>query len=116
LLAGGCIGGDAPAPHYALAGGEKGQFQSSNSGSPISLERIKAMSEQEVTATFGAPVLDRRDTATRVFRYQSDGCTLFVFVSNGRAQYADAYDPLLRPLSAVDQCAGSVAAQKRRSA
>jgi hypothetical protein len=33
-----------------------------------------------------------------------------------RAEYADAYDLHLRPLSSVDQCAGSVAAQKKRVA
>jgi hypothetical protein len=110
-----CIGGEqAPPPQYALMGGERGVFQSRNAGSPIALERIKGMSEQDVVATFGPPVLDRKDTGTRVLRYTSDACTLFVFVQANRAQFADAHDTHLRPLP-VEQCAGSVAAQKRRA-
>lgn len=114
LLLGGCVTG--PAPDYRLAGGEVGIFTSANPGRPIPIDRIKAMDERELLATFGAPMLDRRDAASRVLRYQSDGCTLFVFVSGSRAQHADAYDTHLRPLTSVDQCAGSVAAQKRRIA
>jgi hypothetical protein len=34
-------------------------------------------------------------------------------MSGPRASYVDAYDPQLRPLVNVDQCAGSVAAQRR---
>ena len=64
-------------------------------------------------ATFGAPQMDRRDATTRVLRYTSDACILFVFVQGSRAAYADAYDPHLRPLKPIDQCAGSVATQKR---
>jgi hypothetical protein len=115
LLLAGCLGQEAPPPQYALTGGETGVFQSRNAGAPITLERIKGMSEQDVVATFGTPVLDRKDTGTRVLRYQSDACTLFVFVSANRAQFADAHDTHLRPLP-VDQCAGSVAAQKKRTA
>jgi hypothetical protein len=53
-------------------------------------------------------------------RYQSDACVLFVYLyrrggTAWKAEYADAYDLQLRPLP-VDQCAGSVAAQKRRVA
>jgi hypothetical protein len=70
------------------------------------------MDESQLAATFGTPKLDRRDAASRVLRYNSDACTLFIYVQGGRAQYADAYDPQMRSLSA-DQCAGSVAAQKR---
>ena len=108
------------APQYSLVGGEKGVFTSRNAGTPIPLERIKGMSEQDLVATFGAPGLDRKDEPARVLRYQSDACTLFVslYRTNGttwRAQFADAYDTYLRPLP-VDPCAGSVAAQKRRSA
>ena len=109
-----CVGEPPPPPQYSLVGGEKGVFQSRNAGSPIALERIKGMSEQDVVTTFGTPVLDRKDTGTRVLRFQSDACTLFVFVTNSRAQFADAHDTLLRPLP-VEQCAGSVAAQKRRA-
>src|SRR5687767_4117978 len=65
-------------PQYALIGGEKGVFQSRNAGSPIALDRIRGMSEQVVLATFGAPLLDRKDDPARVLRYQSDACTLFV--------------------------------------
>ncbi|HYF41175.1 MAG TPA: hypothetical protein VEA35_01890 [Ramlibacter sp.] len=115
LLLAGCLGTSEPPPQYTLTGGEKGVFQSRNAGSPIALERIRGMTEQEVVATFGPPVLDRKDTGTRVLRYQSDACTLFIFVAANKAQFADAHDTHLRPLP-VDQCAGSVAAQKRRSA
>ena len=111
---------DAPAPQYSLVGGEKGLFQSRNAGSPIAMDRIKGMSEQDVVATFGAPVLDRKDDPARVLRYESDACTLFVsmYRTGGalwQARFADAYDTHLRPLP-VEQCAGSVAAQKRRRA
>jgi hypothetical protein len=114
-----CIA-EAPPLQYSLVGGEKGVFQSRNAGSPIAMDRIKGMSEQDVLATFGAPVLDRKDDPARVLRYQSDACTLFVsmYRTGGtawQARFADAYDPLLRPLP-VEQCAGSVAAQKRRTA
>jgi hypothetical protein len=37
---------------------------------------------------------------------------LFIYVNGTQAQYADAYDPQMRSIPA-DQCAGSVAAQKR---
>jgi hypothetical protein len=104
------------APQYALAGGEKGVFSSRQAGSPISLESIKGKSEQELATLFGAASLDRRDGQTRVLRYQSDACTLFVYVTGGRASFVDAYDTHLRPLAPPDQCAGSVSAQKKRSA
>jgi hypothetical protein len=117
LALAGCLGEAAP-PQYALVGNEKGVFQSRNAGSPIALERIRGMSEQEVLATFGAPLLDRKDDPARVLRYQSDACTLFVSMyrtgsTDWQARFADAYDTHLRPLP-IDQCAGSVAAQKRR--
>ena len=88
-------------PQYSLSGGENGVFSSRNAGSPISLERIKSMSDDQVIATFGAPALDRKDGPVRALRYNSDGCTLFVYISGspGRAQFADAYDTRLRPLS-----------------
>jgi len=108
-----CVTG--PAPQYALTGGETGVFRSANAGRPITVERIKGMDERELLATFGTPRLDRRDATSRVLRYQSDACVLFVYVSGARAQFADAYDTHLRPLSPVDQCAGSVAAQKRNA-
>ena len=115
LAAGACT---QNTPQYSLSGGENGVFSSRNAGSPISLERIKSMSDDQVIATFGAPALDRKDGPVRALRYSSDGCTLFVYISGspGRAQFADAYDTRLRPLSSVDQCAGSVAAQKGRVA
>lgn len=111
LLVGGCV--TASEPKYSLTGGETGIFRSANAGKPIPLDHIKGMDERQLLATFGQPQLDRRDAASRVLRYKSDACTLFVFVSGDRAQYADAYDPQLRPLHPADQCAGSVAAQKR---
>jgi hypothetical protein len=69
---------------------------------------------------FGAPQLDRKDGTARVLRYKSDACTLFVsmYQRDGqpfKAEFADAYDTHLRPLP-PDQCAGSIAAQKKRVA
>ncbi len=118
LLLGACATDSSP--QYSLGGGEKGVFSSRNPGTPIPLDRIKGMDEQQLATTFGGAVLDRRDGPSRVLRYQSDACTLFVslYSRNGtpwRAEFADAYDTHLRPLS-PDQCAGSVAAQKRRVA
>ena len=89
-------------------------------GVPIAPERIKGMTEQQLVSTFGAPALDRKDEPARVLRYQSDACTLFVYLyrtggTSWQAQTADALDTYLRPLP-VDQCAGSVSAQKRRIA
>lgn len=118
LLLGGCVTDSGP--QYSLASGEKGVFTSRNPGTPIPLDRIKGMDEQQLATTFGGAVLDRKDGPSRVLRYQSDACTLFVslYSRNGtpwRAEFADAYDTSLRPLP-PDQCAGSVAAQKRRLA
>jgi hypothetical protein len=111
LLVSGCVTGSSP--EYSLNGGEAGIFRSANAGRPIPLDHIKGMDERQLLATFGPPQLDRRDASTRVLRYKSDACTLFVFVSGERAQFADAYDLHLRPLRSADDCAGSVAAQKR---
>ncbi len=111
LLLGGCVSDSSP--QYSLTGGEQGVFRSANAGRPIPASQIKGMDEGQLRTTFGAPLLDRKDGPMRVLRYQSDGCSLFVYVSAGRAQYTDAYDPQLRPLSNTDQCAGSVAAQRR---
>jgi hypothetical protein len=111
LLLGGCVSDGAP--QYSLTGGEQGVFRSSNPGRAIPVSTIKGMDERQLQATFGAPALDRKDGPTRVLRYQSDGCSLFVYVSAGHAQYTDSYDPQLRPLANTDQCAGSVAAQRR---
>jgi len=105
----GCV---EQAPRYSLNGDEAGVFRSANPGRAIPLAQIKGMDEVQLAATFGPPKLDRRDAASRVLRYSSDACTLFVYVSDSRAQFADAYDPQMRALPA-DQCAGSVAAQKR---
>jgi hypothetical protein len=118
LLLGGCV--TDPAPQYSLGGGEKGVFTSRNPGTPIPLDRIKGMDEQQLATTFGAAALDRKDEPARVLRYQSDACTLFVslYRRGGApwvAEFADAYDTHMRPLP-PDQCAGSVAAQKKRVA
>jgi hypothetical protein len=113
LLLGGCV--SESTPQYSLSGNEQGIFHSANAGRPIPMSQIKGMDEQQLRATFGLPALDRKDAATRVLRYQSDACSLFVYLSNDRAQYADAYDLKLRPLMNTDQCAGSVAAQRRVS-
>jgi len=111
LLLGGCVSDGAP--QYSLTGGEQGVFRSANPGRAIPVSQIKGMDDRQLQATFGAPALDRKDGSMRVLRYQSDGCSLFVYVTAGRAQYTDAYDPQLRPLANTDQCAGSVAAQRR---
>ena len=118
LLLGGCVTDSTP--QYSLAGGEKGVFTSRNPGTPIPADRIKGMDEQQLATTFGGAALDRKDGPARVLRYQSDACTLFVSLyrrdgTAWKAEFADAYDTHLRPLPA-DQCAGSVAAQKKRLA
>ena len=118
LLLGGCVTDSSP--QYSLGGGEKGVFTSRNPGTPIPLDRIKGMDEQQLATTFGTAALDRKDEPARVLRYQSDACTLFVslYRRGGApwvAEFADAYDTHMRPLPA-DQCAGSVAAQKKRVA
>lgn len=118
LLLTGCQTGSSQ--DYSLGGGEKGVFSSRNAGSPIPPERIKGLDEMQLAALFGAPQLDRKDGPARVLRYQSDACTLFVSMyqrggQGWRAEFADAYDTHLRPLP-PDQCAGSVAAQKKRVA
>jgi hypothetical protein len=111
LLLGGCVSDSAP--QYSLTSDQLGIFRSANAGRPIPVSQIKGMDENQLRSTFGVPALDRRDASTRVLRYQSDACSLFVYLSNDRAQYADAYDLKLRPLMNTDQCAGSVAAQRR---
>lgn len=118
LLLAGCQTGGSQ--DYSLGAGEKGVFSSRNAGSPIPPERIKGLDEAQLTALFGAPQLDRKDGPARVLRYQSDACTLFVSMyqrggQGWRAEFADAYDTYLRPLP-PDQCAGSIAAQKKRVA
>lgn len=100
--------------------GEVGVFSSRNPGSPIPLDRIKGLDEYQLTALFGPGTLDRKDDPARALRYTSDACQLFVYLyrrsgSLWKAEYADAYDLHLRPLP-VEQCAGSVAAQKPRAA
>ena len=118
LLLAGCVGDNTP--QYSLAGGEKGVFSSRNAGSPIPLDRIKGLDEAQLATLFGPGMLDRKDDPARALRYQSDACTLFVYLyrrsgTTWRAEFADAYDLHIRPLP-VDQCAGSVAAQKKRVA
>ena len=118
LLITGCVK-DGP-PQYSLAGGEKGVFSSRNAGSPIPLDRIKGLDENQLVALLGTGALDRKDDPARALRYQSDACVLFVYLyrrsgTAWQAEFADAYDLHLRPLP-VDQCAGSVAAQKKRVA
>ena len=110
-LLGGCVNDQTP--QYSLTGNETGIFRTANAGRPIAVSDIKGMDERQLTATFGAARLDRKDAASRVLRYQSDGCTMFVYLAGNRTQYVEAYDPQLRPLINVDACAGSVAAQRR---
>lgn len=119
LLLAGCVTNQNP-QQYSLTGGEKGVFSSRNAGSPISLDRIKGLDETQLVALFGSGALDRKDDPARALRYESDACVLFVYLyrksgTAWRAEFADAYDLQLRPLP-VDQCAGSVAAQKKRVA
>ena len=111
LALAGCVNDSAP--QYSLTGNESGIFRTANAGRPIAVSQIEKMDEGQLTATFGRATLDRKDAASRVLRYQSDGCTLFVYMSGPKAQYVEAYDPQLRPLINVDACAGSVAAQRR---
>ena len=118
LLVGGCVTDSSP--QYSLGAGEKGVFSSRKPGTPIPLDSIKGLDEAQLTALFGTGVLDRKDDPARAMRYQSDACSLFVYLyrrsgTAWKAEFADAYDLQLRPLP-VDQCAGSVAAQKRRVA
>ena len=118
LLLGGCVT-DSGA-QYSLGAGEKGIFTSRTPGTPIPADRIKGLDEAQLMSMFGTGVLDRKDDPARAMRYQSDACSLFVYLyrrggTDWKAEYADAYDLQLRPLP-VDQCAGSVAAQKRRVA
>jgi hypothetical protein len=118
LLVTGCVSNSPP--QYSLSGGEKGVFSSHNAGSPIALDRIKGLDENQLVALLGTGVLDRKDDPARALRYQSDACVLFVYLyrksgTAWQAEFADAYDLQLRPLP-VDQCAGSVAAQKKRAA
>jgi len=118
LLLGGCATGSGQ--QYSLGTDEKGVFTSRNPGTPIPLDRIKGLDEVQLAALFGTGALDRKDDPARAMRYQSDACVLFVYLyrrsgTAWKAEYADAYDLKLRPLP-VDQCAGSVAAQKRRVA
>ena len=113
LLLGGCVNDSAQPSSFS----EKGVFSSRNPGTPIPLDRIKGLDETQLAALFGTGALDRKDDPARALRFQSDACQLFVYLyrRNGtawKAEYADAYDLQLRPLP-VDQCAGSVAAQKR---
>src|SRR3954462_2879323 len=102
LLLAGC---NEEAPRYALGTGETGVFRSANPGRPITLTQIKGMDERQLTTTFGKPKLDRRDAATRTLRYGSDGCTLLVYMTGDRAEFADAPDAQMRPLP-PDACAG----------
>ena len=118
LLLGGCVTDSGP--QYSLTGGEKGVFTSRNAGTPIPLDRIKGLDEAQLAAT----VRHRRARsqgrsgprhALPVRRLQPVRLSLPPGRHPWKAEYADAYDLQLRPLP-VDQCAGSVAAQKKRVA
>src|SRR5690242_13297689 len=76
----GCVS-DSGNPQYSLTGGEQGVFKSSNPGRAIPVSTIKGMDENQLKATFGTPALDRKDGPMRALRYQSDGCSLWVYVS-----------------------------------
>jgi hypothetical protein len=114
VLLAGCVADGGP---QTSSFSENGVFSSRNPGTPIPLDRIKGLDETQLAALFGSGALDRKDDPARALRYQSDACQLFVYLyrrsgTAWKAEYADAYDLQLRPLP-VDQCAGSVAAQKR---
>lgn len=118
VLLAGCVTDSAP--QYSLGAGETGVFSSRNAGTPIPLDRIKGLDEAQLATLLGTGTLDRKDDPARAKRYQSDACILFVYLyrrggTAWRAEFADAYDLHLRPLP-VEQCAGSVAAQKKRVA
>ncbi|MFO1161731.1 MAG: hypothetical protein U1E60_23025 [Reyranellaceae bacterium] len=118
LLLGGCVTGSGS--DSAQGGGEVGVFSSRNAGTPIPASRIKGLDEAQLATLLGAGVLDRKDDPARTVRYESDACQLLVYLyrrdgTSWRVEFADAYDLKMRPLP-VDQCAGSVAAQKRRVA
>src|SRR5471032_2243226 len=70
LLLAGCV--TESAPQYSLTGSETGIFRSANAGRPIAVSEIKGMDERQLTATFGAARLDRKDATSRVLRYQSE--------------------------------------------
>ena len=76
--------------------------------------RSRAWTSARSSPPSARPSSTARDASSRVLRYSSDGCVLFVYVNGTQAQYADAYDPQMRPIP-TDQCAGSVAAQKRNA-
>src|SRR5882672_5482538 len=78
LLLAGCTTDSAP--QYSLTGGEKGVFSSRNAGSPIALDRIKGLDENQLVVLLGTGVLDRKDDPARALRYQSDACVLFVYL------------------------------------
>ncbi|QQS10664.1 MAG: hypothetical protein IPK81_13475 [Rhodospirillales bacterium] len=114
-----CTGGgeQADRPTIALASATPGTFSSSRPGTPIPLETIKTMSDQQVLSTFGRPVFERAEgPSAKLVRFRSDACDLdvFLYASGGgwQARHAEARDPALRSLP-VDRCAGSVAAQRR---
>src|SRR3954471_9961553 len=96
LLGAGCTTSSSPPP-YALTGVEKGVFSSRNAGSPIPLDRLKGLDEAQLATLLGSGALDRKDEPARALRYQSDACTLFVFMyrrggAAWQAESADAYD------------------------
>ena len=101
---------------YTLTDTRPGTFDSRNPGQPSPLERLRGRSAEELAQLLGRPSLDRVDGLARTQRYQSDACSLFVHLyqdgGTWRVRHADAYDTKLRTIGA-DQCAGSVAAQKR---
>jgi hypothetical protein len=104
-----------PRADYSLTDTRPGTFSSRSPGRPIPLDQLRDLPDRDVARLLGRPALDRVDGAVRTQRYHSDGCTLFVHLSqqgsDWRVRHAEAYDPKLRTIPA-DACAGSVAAQK----
>jgi hypothetical protein len=110
LLLGGCVTDSSP--QYSLSGGEKGVFTSRNPGTLIPIDRIKGLDEGQLAAMFGTGVLDRKDDPARAMRYQSDACSLFVYLyrrggTAWKAEYADAYDRSSGPCPSTSALAPS---------
>jgi hypothetical protein len=94
----------------------KRRVQLAQYGSPIALDRIKGLDENQLAACWHG-ALDRDDPARVALPVGRLRAVVYLYRKGGTAQaeFADAYDLHLRPLP-VDQCAGSVAAQKKRVA
>jgi len=117
LLLSGCVTDSGP--QYSLSGGEKGVFTSRNPARRSRSTASRASTKGSSRRCSHRRARPQGRPAARCVT-SPDACSLFVYLyrrggTDWKAEYADAYDLQLRPLP-VDQCAGSVAAQKRRVA